>query len=88
LYLSAGLAVAATPTPGQRPVIASAPDAFVTFDARDTSAFEAALKNWSKNPAALLHARVAAWEAAAERWRWDHPSERDALVRRVAEILQ
>lgn len=88
VYLAAGLAVAASPTPGQLPVFSTAPDAFVTLSATGTSAFESALRTWTEDRSALDGARVAAWESAARRWRWDHSCERDALVARVREVVQ
>jgi hypothetical protein len=88
VYLSAGLAIAASPTPGQLPVLSTASKAFVPIESHDTSQFELAVRRWATDPTALHQARVAAWEAAARRWRWDHPSERDVLVARVGELLQ
>jgi hypothetical protein len=87
VYLAGGLAVAASPTPGQQPILATAGGAVVPIDGSDTSRFEAAVRLWSRDRSAIDAARLAAWDAAAARWRWDHPCARDALVRRVAEVL-
>jgi hypothetical protein len=88
VYLSAGLAIAASPTPGQLPVLSTASGAFTPIDRHDTIAFESAVHRWSDDRTALYHARLAAWEAAAHRWHWDHPCERGALVSRVGALLR
>ena len=75
-YLNAGLAVAATPTAGQREVLARAPGAGRLIDLADPAGTAAALDEMIGDPARLaamqLHARAAAesvycWEKEAPR---------------------
>lgn len=88
IYLAAGLAVAATPTLGQTPVLNSAPEAWIPITPRDAESFAAGIRHWARNRDALHHARQSAWQAAAQRWNWHHPCERDALLARVSALLR
>lgn len=88
LYLAAGLAVVATPTPGQLPVLESARDGWVPLTRGESTQFDHAIHGWFSHREELAQARHAAWAAAAKRWRWDHLLERDALIARVNATLQ
>jgi len=70
-YLLAGLAVAATETPGQREVMNQAPGAGFLYPAGDAESLRAMLEIWLKDRAKLRQAQGAAWEAARARFCWD-----------------
>lgn len=81
-YLLAGLAVAASDTPGQRSVLAGEPRAGFLYPPGDHRALAEGLRAWADRPAALAQARAAAAEAARARWCWE--IEGRALLERVA----
>ncbi len=90
-YLLAGLAIAFTDTPGQRPLAedigrGGSQDALI-YPPGDADALAAGLARWARKPAALAAARAASWRAARNRWHWHHPLERGALLQTVASAL-
>jgi glycosyltransferase involved in cell wall biosynthesis len=86
LYLSAGLAVAATATSGQREVLSQAPGAGILYPPGDHVALAAILRRWQEEPEALAEAKKASLEAARTRFHWELESRK--LVRVVEEVLQ
>jgi glycosyltransferase involved in cell wall biosynthesis len=70
-YMLAGLAIAATDTPGQREVQGGAPDAGFLYPAGNPAALAAGIRGWMEQRAALLRAQEAAWQAARTRFCWD-----------------
>jgi glycosyltransferase involved in cell wall biosynthesis len=85
LYLLAGLAVAATDTPGHRAVLNTCPEACLVYPPGDHAALAAGLQRWLDSPQLLQRARRAALEAARTRWNWETESRR--LVELVAGVL-
>src|SRR5205823_6516652 len=71
LYLQAGLALAATATPGQREVIAEAPQAGFVYAPGDHAALAAALIPLVTDRRRLLDVQTAAWIAGRNRFNWD-----------------
>ncbi|HLJ69258.1 MAG TPA: hypothetical protein VKX16_18030 [Chloroflexota bacterium] len=69
-YVLAGLAVAASETPGQREALEALP-ASVTYPPGDAAALAAALQPWVEDAGALQCAKQAAWDAARESLNWD-----------------
>lgn len=86
-YISAGLAVVLSDTPGQRPLALDLGEGALLYAPGDTAALAAGLKRWADDKSLLVRSRAAAWEAARRRWHWEHPDERGALLRAVAEVL-
>lgn len=86
-YLTAGLAVAFTDTPGQRELAGDIGAGALCFKVGDIAAQAAGLRHWAKNPTALLAARKAAWAAAQRRWHWEHPEERGRALALVQQAL-
>jgi len=82
LYLTAGLAVAATDLPGQRGIAGTASDAIALYRAGDVEALRRVLAVWANRPEALAAAKQAALEAA--RTRWNAETEGRHLVTSVA----
>jgi glycosyltransferase involved in cell wall biosynthesis len=76
LYLTAGLAVAASDLAGQRAVLESCPDAGFLYPSGDARALAAHLAEWARNPLALTRAKDAALRAARDRWNLEAESER------------
>ena len=70
-YMLAGLAIAATDTPGQREVLNQAPAAGFLYPAGDAKPPRAMLEIWLQDRARLLQAQGAAWGAARSRFCWD-----------------
>lgn len=80
-YLVAGLAVAATDTPGQRRILDEAPGAGFLYPPRDVDALVAGLRGLLSSPGALASARRAAMTAARNRFSWEHDAP--VLVRHI-----
>jgi len=70
-YLLAGLAIAATDTPGQREILDQVPTAGFLYPAGDPAVLTEKLGNWIDNPGLLLEAKQAAWDVARSRFCWD-----------------
>ena len=70
-YMLAGLAVAATDTPGQREVMNQAPGAGFLYPPGDAESLRAMLEIWLKDRTGLREAQSAGWEAARARFCWD-----------------
>lgn len=86
-YILAGLAVAFTDTPGQRPLALDLGEGALCYPPGHSAALAAGLTRWATDPAALARAQAAAWDAARRRWHWEHPLERGALLAAVAEAV-
>jgi hypothetical protein len=86
-YLLAGLAVAVTDTPGQRPVAQDLAQGAIVYAPGDIHALAAGLKAWHCDRAALSRAKQATWDRGARRWHWDHPLERGALLECFSQAL-
>jgi hypothetical protein len=83
-YLAAGLAVAATPTTGQRPIVAACGGGAVAVS--DAEGLARLFGQWSDSRTELESVRTRAWEAARSRWCWEHPAERDAFLAAIESI--
>ena len=86
-YMLAGLAVAFTDTAGQRHLARDLGEGALLFKIGDIEAQATGFRHWAKNPAALLAAKQAAWNAAARRWHWEHPEERGKALALVRQAL-
>jgi glycosyltransferase involved in cell wall biosynthesis len=75
-YVLAGLAVAATDTPGHREVMDQMPSAGFLYDAANPHGLADGLRQWIKNRNALLAAQNAAWKAARSKFCWDIEKEK------------
>ncbi|MFL5578209.1 MAG: glycosyltransferase [Gemmatimonadaceae bacterium] len=73
-YLAAGVAVAATGTPGQRAVLERCGEAAILYPSGHPELLAEGLRRWADSPPALARARAAAAAAARETFSW----ERDA----------
>jgi glycosyltransferase involved in cell wall biosynthesis len=87
LYLSAGLAVVVTTSPGHSAVIADIGAAAVPYAPGDVAALAAGLRRWHEDREQLASARRASWAAAGRRWHWEHPEERGGLLSAVTRVL-
>jgi hypothetical protein len=86
--LAAGLAVIATNTCGQAPILDDAGEGAFAIAARDTAGFGARLRHWHEHRAALETARAAAYAAARRRWRFDHALEGGRLSDLVSSAVR
>jgi len=86
-YMLAGLAVAVTNTPGQRPLALELGEGACLYEPGDIAALSQGLRRWATDRNLLVRAKIASWEAAKRRWHWEHPEERGALLSAVAKIL-
>ncbi len=75
-YLLAGLAVAASDTPGQREVMSQIPSAGFLYPAGDSRALAAGLLNWVRDRQSLRAAQQVSWNAARARFCWDREREK------------
>ena len=82
-YLLAGLALVLTDTLGQRRLARQLGPGAMLVGAGDVPGLAAALRRWDQDRGALLRARQAAWNAARERWHWEHECERGRLLNAV-----
>jgi hypothetical protein len=87
-YVLAGLALAISDTSGQRAFARELQGAAILIRPGDTDGLAAGLKRWSETKSLLARAKSAAWEAAKSRWHWEHPEERGALLKAVAQVFQ
>lgn len=71
-YLNAGLAVVATPTAGQREVLAKAPDAGLLVELGDSRALAAKLDEMIGDPVRLAAMGTASRQAAVGQFSWEH----------------
>jgi glycosyltransferase involved in cell wall biosynthesis len=74
-YLLAGLAIAATDTPGQREVIEKCPGAGFLYPSGNPERLAEVLRNWNDDRKALLVAQQASWSAARAQFNWDVEKE-------------
>ena len=70
-YMLAGLAIAATDTPGQREVLQQVPAAGFIYPCGCPEALAEQFRRWRDNRDSLLTAQRAAWLAARDRYCWD-----------------
>jgi glycosyltransferase involved in cell wall biosynthesis len=75
-YLAAGVAVAATDTPGQRTILRACPDAGFLYAPGDVSSLAGGIRRLIDDDAALASARRAARVAAEERFSWEKEGPR------------
>jgi glycosyltransferase involved in cell wall biosynthesis len=80
-YLAAGVAVAATDTPGQRRIIEQCDDAGFLYPPGDAAALAAGIARWAESRERLAAAREDARRSALERFSWER--ERLALLAAV-----
>jgi glycosyltransferase involved in cell wall biosynthesis len=70
-YMLAGLAIAASDTPGQREVMEQAPDAGFLYQADNPQELAGKLQIWCDQRTLLRQAQQAAWKIARNRFCWD-----------------
>ncbi len=80
-YMNAGLAIIATDTPGQRGIMAQAPDAGLSCRMNDVESLAMAVNRLLESPELLTSFRKESRRAAEERFNWR--VESDTLVRLV-----
>lgn len=71
LYMLAGLALAASDTPGQREVMEQAPAAGFVYPCGRPDLLAAQFRRWRDDRNGLRAAQSAAWQAAHDRFCWD-----------------
>ncbi len=86
-YPLAGLPVALTDTPGQRPLADDLGEGALLFAPGDAESLAASLGRIADDPRAMSRAREASWEAAKRRWHWEHPAERGALLATIGRAI-
>lgn len=82
MYLTTGLAVLATPSAAQRGVLAPMGPHVAWMDPAVPESVAPVLRRWASDRAALLAARRASWDAAVQRWHWEHALERGRFLDR------
>jgi glycosyltransferase involved in cell wall biosynthesis len=84
-YMLAGLAIVATRTPGQSSVLATCPEAAVSYEPGDVMDLRGRLQYLLDTPDAVERMKRESLAAAQERWNWERESLE--LVRLVRERL-
>ena len=82
-YVLAGLAVAATDTPGQREVLEQMPAAGFLYPAGNSRALADGVGRWLNDAVSLRSAQQAAWDVARQRFCWDR--EQGRFIRTLEE---
>jgi hypothetical protein len=85
-YPLAGLAMAISRTPGQRVLAEHLASNAIVYEPGDVAALAGGLARWHADREALSRARRASWQAACDRWRWDHPLERETLLASIRAV--
>ncbi len=85
VYLLAGIAVAATDTPGQRLVMDLSHEAGISFSPGDHDSLAAFLKSLRDDPARLKSRKMAALRSAREDWNWE--VSKSTLVQAVNRVF-
>jgi hypothetical protein len=79
-YPLAGLAQCMTDTAGHRELAHTLGDGAIVYRPGDVETLAAGLRQWADDSERLCAAKQSAWRAARDRWHWDHPCEKGALV--------
>jgi hypothetical protein len=85
-YPLAGLALALTDTPGQRPLIDDLKGDAIVFAPGDVGGLARQFASWSRDKSLVQRAMRASWQASTRRWRWDG-HDRETLLNVVEEAL-
>jgi glycosyltransferase involved in cell wall biosynthesis len=75
-YLLAGLAVAATDTPGNREILSQIPSAGFLYQAGQPESLAQGVQRWLSDRVELRQAQQAAWDAARSQFCWDLEKEK------------
>jgi glycosyltransferase involved in cell wall biosynthesis len=86
-YLAAGLATIATDTPGQRTLSHDAGEGIWFYRPGDIAGLAEGLERWHRDREALARAQRAAFRAAVQRFHWEHPLERGALIDAMNRVM-
>ena len=86
-YPLAGLPVALTDTPGQRPLAEGLGRGALVFSAGDHDGLAGQLLELMTDRERLAEAGDASWQAARRRWHWEHELERGALIAAAAKVV-
>ncbi len=86
-YLAAGVPVLLTRTPAQARLEPSLGDAAFGYECGDVQALARTLRLLAGDAALRRRSRAAARAAAADRWHWEHPEDRGALLAAVRAVV-
>jgi hypothetical protein len=87
-YLLAGLAVAMTDTPGQRPLREELSGHALVVAPGDVKALAKGFRRFGEDRRYLRESRMASWKAARSRWHWEHAEEKGKLLRLVEAAIR
>ena len=86
-YPLAGLAMVVAMSPGRAALIRDLAAGALIFRAEAPGELAAGLRAWGENPESLARARQASWQAACQRWHWEHAADRGALLDAVRQVV-
>ena len=86
-YPLAGLPVALTDTPGQRPLANDLGAGALLFSPGDAATLAEKLLTLMTDHEQLAQAGDASWYAALPRWHWEHELEHGALLALIAKVV-
>ena len=86
-YPLAGVPVALTNTLGQQPLACDLGRGALVFAPGDAASLAEQMLPLMTDAARLAEARAASWQAARDRWHWEHELERGALLSAAAKVF-
>jgi glycosyltransferase involved in cell wall biosynthesis len=86
-HLAAGVPVVLSRTPAQARLERDLGDAAFGYDSGDVQGLARTLRALAGDAALRRRSRAAARTAAAQRWHWEHPEDRGALLAAVRAAL-
>ena len=87
-YLAAGVPVVMSRTPAQARLEATLDGAAFGYDCGDVDSIACVFSRLASDPSLLRAAQGAARVAAEDRWHWEHPEDRGALLAAVAGAIR
>jgi hypothetical protein len=87
-YMLGGLALVITDTLGQRELLPALSGEAIVYEPGDIPTLTSALTAWNSDRGKLLQAKKASWKAARERWNWNHPAERAAVLSLIRSVMR
>jgi hypothetical protein len=86
-YLAAGVPVLLSATPAQSQLGRELGDAAMVYEPGDVAGLAEQLSRFTANPQMRRRSQCAAREAAKQRWHWEHPEDRGALLDAVGQVV-
>ena len=86
-YLAAGVPVLLSATPAQSQLGRELGDAAMVYEPGDVAGLAEQLSRFINDPQMRRRSQCAARDAARQRWHWEHPEDRGALLDAVGQVV-